>query len=171
MRNIVAAVALTLVSSLPLAAQSVPDIYAAMANNAARAAQERAAIRSQMVTDLFALPIAILERQSPPPPVWVAPPPVVDFEQLLRDAFAYQKEQALARQAAIEAAAAAIELEAEPPPAPVLLFLPVADETADCGVRPVRPVRPVGCHGELVAQCVTDANGNNPHWVWICSGK
>jgi len=157
MKLVAATVAAVLLAS-PLAAQSrVTDIYAQMAANAARRAEAQAAIRSRTITELFDLPVAILEQRPvdvrPVAPIgsWVpsfTPTPTAsptEMQRYLQEALDYQKEQDLARRA---------------------LFTAVVPEAAGCGLKPLKPLPPLGCR-DLVAQCVMDASGHGS-WQWIC---
>lgn len=189
------ALALVLFVSLPAAAQSkVADIYAEMARNAARAAQERADIYAKMIADLAtAAAAAIPPRVVAPAPILVAPaagPSAVaaaagdglDWwtrnapgrvrtpEEYLAEALAYEKEQDLARRAAplvlTDADARRVVRDAETAERMVIAagFRSVAFSA--CGILPIKPIPPIGCR-DLVAQCVVDREGHQ-YWQWVC---
>ena len=141
-------ISLALTSASTASAQSrVADIYAEMANNAARAAQARADTWSKMIAELTALAAAAVPapRMAPVvPPVIETPnpPSAAERQKYLEDALAYEKENDLYNRAV------------------------AARELAACGIKPIKPIPPIGCR-DLVAQCVVDGNGN-AWWQWVC---
>jgi hypothetical protein len=149
-------ISLALTSASAASAQSrVADIYAEMANNAARAAQARADAWSKMIAELTALAAAAVPapRMAPvvTPVVETPNPSSADMQRrYLEEALAYEKENDLARVAALVA-----RVEGR-----------VSAPLADCGIKPIKPIPPIGCR-DLVAQCVVDGRGN-ASWQWVC---
>jgi hypothetical protein len=171
--------AIALVSSSPALAQStVTDIYKAMADNAARAAQARADAYASMVREAAAAAAEMAERRAaarvvyvPAPVSVVAPAPVAAPDWFALHAPPAARTASEAQQTYLEEALAyAKELDNEKTAAALVAQAgEVAAPMADCGIKPIRPVPPIGCR-DLVAQCVLDGQGH-PFWQWVCVNR